>query len=215
VARRSDHSRDELYRLATVAARKIVETRGIEALTARSVADAIGYSPGTLYNVFDNFEALIVRLNGSTLDKLHDELSAIPRMGRPAQDLRALLAAYLGFQEANPNLWTALFGYSLAPGHPLPDWYTAKVERVLGLVEAALEPLFAPGEREDLGNAARILWASVHGICSLSLTGKLRTVTTQSLEEMTETLMACFVYSLETVNAGRPGAYMSAQQLEA
>ena len=105
MARRSDHSRDELYRLATVAARKIVETRGIEALTARSVADAIGYSPGTLYNVFDNFEALIVRLNGSTLDKLHDELSAILRTGRPAQDLRALLAAYLGFQEAHPNLW--------------------------------------------------------------------------------------------------------------
>lgn len=215
MARRSDHSRDELYSLAMDAARKIVETRGFEALTARSVADAIGYSPGTLYNVFDNFDALIVHLNGGTLDNLYYELSSVPRKGQPAQDLRALLATYIGFQEANPNLWTALFGYSLAPGHPLPDWYTTKVERVLGLVEAALEPLFAPGEQEDLGNAARILWASVHGICSLSLAGKLRTVSTQSLEEMTETLMACFVYSLETVNARRSGTFNPARHSEA
>lgn len=215
MARRSDHSRDELYRLATDAARKIVETQGVDALTARSVADAIGYSPGTLYNVFENLDALIVHLNGDTLDDLYEDLSPVLRTGEPAQDLRALLTAYIGYQEAHPNLWTALFGYSLAPGHPLPDWYSAKVERVLGLVEAALEPLFAPGEQEDLGNAARILWASVHGICSLSLAGKLGTVTTQSLEEMTETLMACFVYSLETVNARRSGMFIPAQHSEA
>lgn len=215
MARRSDHSRDELYRLAMDAARKIVETQGVDALTARSVADAIGYSPGTLYNVFDNLDALIIHLNGDTLDDLYEDLSRVLRTGEPAQDLRALLAAYIGYQEAHPNLWTALFGYSLAPGHPLPDWYSAKIERVLGLVEAALAPLFAPGEQEDLGNAARILWASVHGICSLSLAGKLRTVSTQSLEEMTETLMACFVYSLETVNARRPSTFTPARHSEA
>ena len=66
MARRSDHSRDELYELALVAARRIIEDGGYRALTARKVADHMGYSPGTLYNVFagldDVTDALLLLL---------------------------------------------------------------------------------------------------------------------------------------------------------
>ena len=43
MARRTDHSREELYENALAAAQNIVETDGFRALTARNVADAIGY----------------------------------------------------------------------------------------------------------------------------------------------------------------------------
>ena len=75
MARRADHSREELCEIAMQAAERIVETDGLRALTARNVADAIGYSPGTLYNLFANLDELILQLNGRTLDALHDRLA--------------------------------------------------------------------------------------------------------------------------------------------
>lgn len=205
MARRSDHSRTELSRLALDAARGIVEKQGLDALTTRNIADAIGYSPGTLYNVFENLDDLIVRLNAQTLDILYRQLSDIPMTGDAGRDLRALLAGYRAFQISQPALWTTLFDYRLTENQVPPDWYLAKVDRVMALIERALAPLFCTGEREDLENAARILWAGIHGICSLSHAGKLGTVSSQSTEDMTETLLACFVYSLESLAERRSG----------
>jgi AcrR family transcriptional regulator len=202
MARRSDHSREELYDLAMRAARRIVESDGFRALTARSVADAIGYSPGTLYNLFENLDDLIVHLNGRTLDELHDHLSSGPPAGDPMADLMLLLDGYLGYLEAHPNLWTVLFDFSLPEGQELPAWYLLKVSKVLTLLEDALSPLFAPGEEEEKHGAARILWASLHGICSLSNTGKLKVVTTQSVREMSAALVTHFVTGLAARRAG-------------
>jgi hypothetical protein len=48
----------------------------------------------------------------------------------------------------------------------LPDWYQAKVDRLLGLVEAALGSLL-PDERSRK-RSARVLWASLHGISAVA-----------------------------------------------
>ena len=47
MARRSDHSREELYDLALSAAREIAEAEGLRGLTARRIAEKIGYTPGS------------------------------------------------------------------------------------------------------------------------------------------------------------------------
>ena len=81
MARRNDHSREELYQLALGAARDIAEAEGLRGLTARRIAAEIGYSVGTLYNVFVNLDDLIIHLNGSTLDQLYKALSQGSRSG--------------------------------------------------------------------------------------------------------------------------------------
>lgn len=205
MARRSDHSREELYEMALAATRSIVEAGGLRALTARNIADAIGYSPGTLYNLFENLDDMIVHLNGRTLDEVHDRLSAGSVTGVPERDLARLLDGYLGFLEDHPNLWSVLFEFSLPRGHALPDWYVGKVAKVLALVEEAFTPLFDAADGEDRRHAARILWAALHGICSLADAGKLHVVTTQSVREMAESLLATFITGLKAErNEGRP-----------
>ena len=121
MARRKDHSREQLYDMALDAARQVVEEDGFRALTARNVADAIGYSPGTLYNIFSNLDDLILHLNGATLDSLHAAISRSALSGNPYKDLEQLLEAYLGFLESHPSLWRAITDYSLpesAATHP-------------------------------------------------------------------------------------------------
>lgn len=196
MARRADHSREELYENALQAAQDIVEADGFRALTARNVADAIGYSPGTLYNVFENLDDLILHLNGRTVDALHDMLAAQPTTGKPETDLQHLLDGYLGFLEGHRNLWNVLFDFSLPGGRQPPEWYARKIDRVLGLLEAALRPLFAEDEPHALADSARTLWAGLHGICSLSGSGKLQIVTAQSVRAMAMGLVENYVAGL-------------------
>lgn len=179
--------------MALQSARAIVEAGGLEALTARKVAGAIGYSAGTLYNIFENLDDLILHLNGRLLDEMHERLTALPQGEDPDQDLRRLLDGYLAFIESRPNLWALLFEHSLPEGRPAPDWYRCKVARVLGVLEATFL-LASPGDTaEEAKRSARILWASLHGIWSLASTGKLELLTKETARDLAETLFRTYL----------------------
>ena len=66
--RRKDHTRKELTALAIEGGRKIVIEKGPGALTARSVAKEIGYTAGTLYNLFANIDELTAAINIGSMD---------------------------------------------------------------------------------------------------------------------------------------------------
>jgi AcrR family transcriptional regulator len=134
MARRADHNREELYELALSAAKRIVEERGFRALTARKVADAMGYSAGTLYNLFENIDDLVVHVNGGTLDGLFTSLRGAPATGQAVADVTALCTRYQVFLDQNPNLCELLFEYSYAQGYQLPDWYRQKIFMGLEIV---------------------------------------------------------------------------------
>lgn len=190
MGRRSDHSREELIELALSAASSIVTAEGPAALTARRVAGAIGYAPGTLYNLFENLDGLILRLNGLTLDRLSQTLRGATATGRPADDLNRLLDLYLGFVDANPKLWSLLFEHRLPDGQDLPVWYHEKVQQILETVEHALAPLFESSQDEDKAETARLIWAGVHGILSLAGSGKLQVVSARPPADMARHLVS-------------------------
>ena len=54
-----------------------------------------------------------------------------------------------------------------------PEWYPPKVARLFALVEEALAPLYGPSQATERSNAARMLWASFHGMCALEAKGAL------------------------------------------
>lgn len=193
MGRRSDHSRDELHELALAAAARIVEADGIHALTARRIADAIGYAPGTLYNVFAGLDHIIIHLNGRTLDDLAGHMARTQRSRDPQTHVLRLLNTYLAFERNHPNRWSVLFEYSLAPSTALPDWYRAKVDHALSLVEDALSPLTSGKERKL---AARTLWASLHGITALAKSGKLDVVTNQTGRRMARHMVINYLAGL-------------------
>ena len=205
VGRRSDHSRDQLYELALKNAREIVDTDGHRALTARNVADAMGYSPGTLYNLFENLDDLIIHLNGRLLDEMHDDLAGISVDGDPRQNLRRLIDVYLHFIDERANLWSLVLEHSLPEGQSVPNWYNRKVEKVLSILEAALSPAFPSEDKDGPKRSARVLWASLHGIWSLASSGKLELLTLESTRELAETLIDCYLAGLASLKENFDG----------
>ncbi|HSF94482.1 MAG TPA: TetR-like C-terminal domain-containing protein, partial [Thermohalobaculum sp.] len=91
--------------------------------------------------------------------------------GDPVENLHRLAGAYTGYVGAHPRLWGVVFEHRMPQGET-PQWYIEKVQRLLGLVEAAIAPLFRPGDEAARHHEARVLWASMHGIVTLDIAGK-------------------------------------------
>lgn len=176
MARRADHTHDEIRQMAIEATRGMIERDGLEKVKLRAIAREIGYAPGTLYNVFDSFDELMMRVNAQTIDALVEQLSAVEKNGGPAP-LGELLQVYGGFARQNQNLWKAVFDYVMNDPESTPDWYVAKINEGLLIVERAVTGIAGPSPQHPSADIARILWAGLHGIFSLGAEGNLRLVT--------------------------------------
>lgn len=198
MGRRSDHSRDEIHQLALQAAESLVAEGGFQALSARKVASRIGYTVGTLYLVFDNLEDLVWQLNGRTLDALHQRLvDRAARGGSGEAALKQLALTYIEFAQTQTARWGMLFEYAGGSGGDLPGWYQEKLGRVFGLVEQALQATLAGCDPNTVRRASRVLWASVHGICTLKIRQRLDLAGGQTTEEMTQMLIENFLAGMQ------------------
>ncbi|MDA7946128.1 MAG: TetR/AcrR family transcriptional regulator [Hyphomicrobiaceae bacterium] len=164
MARRSDHTREELTRMALDAAHAITADEGLRGLRARQIARDIGYTIGTLYNLFEDFDDLILHMNGETLDALYRTCSEVELKGDPTEDLEALADRYLEFTRGHQQQWSAVFEHTLPRGRAVPDWYSEKVAKLMELEARALAPLFPGGNPDRIAHHARVLWTSLFGM---------------------------------------------------
>lgn len=197
MGRRSDHSRKELKELALDAAEAIVEQEGIDALTARRVATDIGYSVGTIYNLFDNLDALSLHVKARTLDALYDHIRGVPKGDDVEADFLRLNEAYFAFLKNNPNTWGSILDRVGADGKALPDWYLAKVALPFSVIERALAPLFSQDAQEQADYAAHTLWCGVHGIAMLGMENSLEAMGGKDAKAMAEFLIRNFLGGLK------------------
>jgi len=167
-------------------ARGIVERDGYAGLNVRKIAKDIGYSVGTIYNLFENFDTLILHLNGRTCDDLYDHLQQSRNSKNPEKNIKALTRAYIDFLQKHPKQWAVLFEHSMSGGADLPPWYLEKLYRPMGLLEKEVATLTPGQSPEKIKMTARILWSGLHGICSLSLENKLDILTPQPVTAVVE-----------------------------
>ena len=198
MARKSQHAPETMRRMIVDAAEAIVAEGGLSKLSAREVAQRIGYSPGTLYNIFENLDEVILNVEARVLDRLDQRLVSALQASQdpPEEDLFALANAYLAFTQDNPRLWNLLFEHRMPSNRTLPDWYVRKLDGLLRRIEVALTPYFATSESSAQSRSARVLWAAVHGIASLSTTGKLSIITAQTAAKLVEHLLRTYLRGL-------------------
>lgn len=200
MGRRSTHTPQQLRELIIESAQDIIESDGLAGLSAREIARRIGYSPGTIYNMYQNLDDVILHVEARVLDSLEARLGGIVKTVSGPEALPELARAYLAFTQEKPKLWNLLFEHHLPPGTDLPAWYQEKLEGLLKRVEEALSPLFPAGNEIERHRAARVLWAGVHGITSLSTADKLSIVTSEAASRLIDDLVQTYLKGLQ---AGR------------
>jgi AcrR family transcriptional regulator len=120
MGRRSDHTRQELEHLFVVEGHKHMAEVGFARFSAREVAKRIGYSVGTLYNVFGTLDRLLITINTRTF-QLWAEYVRQRLETSGADRIQTLVEAYFGFARDNANSWTAIYDHHLPPDVVIPD----------------------------------------------------------------------------------------------
>lgn len=152
--------------------RQIAET-GFARFSAREVAKRIGYSIGTLYNVFGSYDQLILAINGVTLDSWLTALEARLE-GLVDNRLAAAIDAYFDFAIRHRHAWSALYDFRLPEGEPMPEYYQAKVAAITEVVVREIAAALPVEHRAKAPALARSLLATVHGHCFFTLNGTFR-----------------------------------------
>ncbi len=209
MGRRSIHTPEQLRQLILDAAAAIIEAHGLAGLSAREIARRIGYSPGTIYNMFENLDDVVLNVEGRVLDALDERLAAELAKGGDQKTLVLQLAqTYLAFTHERPKLWNLLFEHYMPGGVDTPPWYQEKLERLMSRVETAVAPLYPSDATLERQRAARVLWAGVHGITSLSTANKLSNVTSDAAALLVTDLVSNYLAGV-AANAGTARAAAS------
>jgi len=174
MARRNDHSREEIQGMAIDATRTLIFSEGLEGVSARKVAQKIGYTVGTLYQNFENIHELILHANAFSLTQLLNQLEAVyDTEPRPLMRIILLSNSYLNFGQQYERQWAAIFRHTLPRGYVMPDWYQARIDALFSVIERAVRELAPQREKKQIQLASRALWSGVHGICLLHIGNKL------------------------------------------
>lgn len=143
---------------------------GFARFSAREVAKRIGYSIGTIYNVFGSHDLLVVAINAQTLAlwQAHVEQRLAAAKG---DRLRALIEAYFEFAIVNRHAWTALYDHRLPDDTPAPEYYRDQIRSLTGIVRDEIAAALPETRRAEADALTRSLLATVHGHCFFTLNG--------------------------------------------
>jgi AcrR family transcriptional regulator len=190
--------RDALRERALEAARRILTEEGLKGLNARRLANDIGVAVGTLYNLFENFEEIVLRLNLETLQEMEAHFASRPPLPKdPTEAMLAIARDYLAFTDRHRNRWTAILEFKSAGPHNFQDEFPASVSRLVAEVERAMAPLFQPGHESDRRLAAAVLWTSLEGIGALTAADNLRMVAPTTAWDMAQSLVVNYMMGLK------------------
>jgi AcrR family transcriptional regulator len=201
MARRSDHSRDELKELILNTSWSIVGSEGFDGLSARRIAKEIGYAPGTIYNLYQSMDDLILHVNARTLDILYTVLSAEECNDDKqcsAENMKTMARLYMEFAQTHRPYWLMLFRHQLPEARKSMGWYQDKIDLLFKPLEGVLTPFYSESDNRKKRVSARVLWASIHGLCFLQETGKIPVVSKgEEVPDMAGFLIDTFVRGIE------------------
>ena len=198
MARRSDHSREELKELALKSAEELLKEKSASELSTRQIATKMGYTVGTLYQIFKNLPDLLLHVNARSLAILYQDCQKLELSAQDAEaNILAYANVYLQFTRTHPGLWELIFDSSvlsdnLLSDNELPDWYLSQVDALFFLIEIQLKDIKPDSSEFDITKSSRVLWSGVHGICTLSI-NNLFSHSACSSEELIQSLIKHFI----------------------
>ncbi|HYZ97968.1 MAG TPA: TetR/AcrR family transcriptional regulator [Acidimicrobiales bacterium] len=151
--------------------RLLLKLGSAEAVSIRSVADAVGVTPPSIYRHFTDKTELIFEVSARHFAAFDQHLArAGDGVADPVDRLRSYGLAYMRFGMANPEPYRIMF---MNPADETPEEYVAVMrddasfDRVMRCVQDGID---AGRFRPEYTDAYRLtvgLWARVHGLTSL------------------------------------------------
>lgn len=190
MGRRYDHSPAELKELMLKSAEDLINAEGYRNLTARKISKQIKYTVGTLYNSFDNLNDIIMHVNARTLKKIKNQF--IQTVQDSPNDILALSNAYVNFWDTNTQLADMLFNYKQPANLDVPSFVQTEIDSIYQIIIDVLMPKLN-NDSELAQTTCSVLWGGLHGICVLTMGGKMGFFSSETAHQLGESFVSGYL----------------------
>ncbi|MGH8778759.1 TetR/AcrR family transcriptional regulator [Paraburkholderia sp.] len=176
ITERKTREKQALRERILEASRRIVMRDGFSALSMRKIADAIEYSPATLYLHFDSRDEIARTLCAEGYAQMLQSVAPLADVVDPGERLKAIGRAYVAFGVAHPETYRLIFMEDPSYTDAAFVGVAADAESgdaALRLMVDSIEQMKAAGRLPASVDAAvwtEAFWATLHGIVALRLT---------------------------------------------
>jgi AcrR family transcriptional regulator len=158
-------------RLIVATARKLAETEGWDAVTTRRLSTEIEYSQPVLYKHFSGMDAIAEAVAIDGFGELTDALRTAGTGASTHEDeFRRIAHAYVDFARENPALYDAMFTRATTLHFAAADT-PPQLSTAFAAIRGAVAAI---SELSDVDTATEVVWAALHGLATLSRSGRLR-----------------------------------------
>ena len=153
---------------------QLFRKQGVENTSMRAIAEAIEYSPGTIYLHFSDKNELLYEVSVRAFDLFFRNLSPVKEIPDPLERLKQLGEAYITFGVQYPSYYALMFIMD-EPMRCLEDSDWKEGYRNHKILTDIIRDCREEGHFRgyDLDRLSLMIWAEVHGIVSLHIRDRL------------------------------------------
>ncbi len=177
IVERKERDREEMRDFILQAARGLFLSKGYEKTSIRNIADAIEYSPGTIYLYYKDKNELLFALHEEAFTKMTKELSQVLVIQDAFARLVEMGHRYIKYAIDNPEMYDLMF-IMRAPMDDLAcrDEHWEDGLKAFGLLEAVIKDCIRAGyfKEQDVEATALTIWSYMHGLVTIYLKDRMK-----------------------------------------
>lgn len=163
-----------MRRLILDGAQQLFLANGYDKVSIRNIADAIEYSPATIYLYYKDKNELLYALHRQGFVKMVEEFRPLLALTDPFEKLVEMGRSYIRFAIENPELFDLMF-IMTAPMDKLDHANWEEGDQAFGLLMLVVQECMDAGvfKRHDVRATSLMVWSSIHGYTALFLRKRL------------------------------------------
>jgi len=181
VKERKERDKAEMREMILQSAHKLFIDRGFEEVSIRNIAEAIEYSPATIYLYVKDKNEIFYALHNEAFKKFNAEMAELATIPLPFDRLIRMGEKYIRFAAEHPKYYEIMFimDSPMDSDENREEWEEGN--KALAGLENVLISCQQVGhfQGQDPRVLAFSIWSYMHGMCSLSLRKRLRCYTVE------------------------------------
>lgn len=195
ISQRKEREKAEMRRLILDAALRLFREKGYEGVNMRNIAEAIEYSPATLYLYFKDKNELYFALQFEAAAAKREYLAPAMQIEDPWERLVAFGKRYIEFGLKHPDLYDLLF-ITRAPMEHLENqecWALGIATHTffVDTVQACVDQRYF--KSTDAETIAYTLWCHAHGLVTFFIRERMRMYPEEKRGQLAEKSFAMIV----------------------
>ena len=176
VKERKERDRQVMRETILESAHQLFVDKGFDEVSLRNIAEAIEYSPATIYLYFKDKNEIFYALHGEAFKKFNDFMSPLATVKDPFKRLIKMGELYMEFTFKFPKYYDIMFIMQSPMDCDKNSEEWKEGESAHCQLENVVKDCQQHGHFKDMDfkPLAFLIWSTMHGMCSLALRDRMK-----------------------------------------